>query len=280
MLTWWTTTSAWGEFKRMPPLPAELFSEPDLANTNEYMHHDPATGRLWGWVAQAGVCHDAFSGTCVTAPLGSVDLRTFNRQPIELDDGTTINVGVLTMGTGHDNDGADVASVRALFDDTRTVAGIVHVGLKKDPETGKDLGLWFSGVAAPWLSEWDRRVLLACRPSGHWKRLRGGGWSLRGVLSVPVPGFPNRVAASAAVNRSNMALAASAEPIVEPDSSTATLTVHVNTEFTHGDGADEFFRMVAAAVVDEMENRARIRAEVEALSAELTDARRALVAGA
>ena len=37
------------------------------------------------------------------------------------------------------------------FDDTRTVAGVVTVGQNEG-------GLWFSGAAAPWLSDWDRAV--------------------------------------------------------------------------------------------------------------------------
>lgn len=262
--------SAWGEFQAMPAMPAAFFTEPVLADTDEYVHYE--NGRIWGWVAQEGVCHDAFSGQCVGAPLGTVELDRFNRQPITLDDGSTVKVGVFTMDAGHDNDGAEAGTMKAQFDNTRTVAGLVRVGLAKDAD-GNDRGLWFSGVAAPWLSEWDRHVLLACRPSGHWKRDgaargRNGGprWSLRAVLSVPVPGFPNKVAASAlrataAVIRSNMALAASAKP--EP----LELEPMVDPE-------QEFARLVASFVADELEQRAARRAEVAQMSAEFDDLRR------
>jgi uncharacterized small protein (DUF1192 family) len=154
------------------------------------------------------------------------------------------------MNTGHDNDGTDASSTRALFDNTRTVAGIVTVG-------SNEHGLWFSGAAAPWLSEWDRAVFASCAPSGHWRRESSGRWSLRAVLSVPVPGYPTRMAASA-VARSNLALAASAAPQGET--------------FGSGLGA------LAAAVVDEIERRQAAREEVERLAAELAPARAEIAA--
>lgn len=241
--------SAWSEFGNLPPLPAAAFQEPMLRLEDEHLHYE--NGRIYGWVAQNGVCHDAFSGSCVTAPLRNVDLRTFLRQPVTLDDGSTVRAGVFTMGTGHDNDGADVTQVKSLFDDTRTVAGIVTVGVNAH-------GMWFSGVAAPWLSDWDKQVFAACRPSGHWRRLRSGGWSLRAVLSVPSPGFANRVSrlvASAMVYRSNMALAASAVPALEVQPMFELTTEH---------------RMIAAAIVDELE----LRREVRELQAELAPVRK------
>lgn len=284
--------SAWRQFNELPPLPAGAFREPRLKAEDEHIHYK--NGRIFGWVAQAGVCHDAFTKECVTAPLGSVDLKTFLRQPATLDDGTTIQVGVLAMNAGHHNDGADANSRQALFDDTRTVAGIVTVGVKRDKE-GRDIGMWFSGVAAPWLSEWDHQVLMACRPSGHWRRLRSGGWSLRAILSVPVPGFPARtsLAASAVVNRSNIALSASAEepfPIANAWSSsdmpgvtthtsigrTQIGTITIRPEIDTNGLADDSLRALANAVVDVMEEREKIKAELAELLQDdsLADARR------
>lgn len=254
--------SAWSEFGNLPPLPAAAFAEPSLRLEDEHLHFE--NGRIYGWVAQNGVCHDAFSGSCVTAPLDQVDLRTFLRQPLTLDDGSVVQVGAFTMGAGHDNDGAETNGMKALFDDTRTVAGIVTVGVNKH-------GMWFSGVAAPWLSDWDKHVFAACRPSGHWRRLRSGGWSLRAVLSVPSPGFPNRVsriAASAVINRSNMALAASAASTLDE------VSLVEEIEITD----PRFVKLVASAIVDEMELRQRIRAEVDELSESLNDVRHDVVA--
>lgn len=75
-----------------------------------------------------------------------------------------------------------------------------------------DGGLWFSGAAASWLSEWDRAVFVACQPSYHLRQGNGGQWQLRAVLTVPVPGHssPLLAALPAVAERSNLALAASA----------------------------------------------------------------------
>jgi hypothetical protein len=75
--------------------------------------------------------------------------------------------------------------------------------------------MWFSGAAHPALSEWDRRVFMALQPSYHMKQAPGGGWQLRGVLAVPVPGHSSPLLASAVIERTNMALAASAAMAVE-----------------------------------------------------------------
>lgn len=252
--------SAWSEFQAMPPLPAAWFAEPteEELPTDQGPVHVTDDGRVYGWVAQRGVCHDGYTGQCVTIDqLGDVDTSYFLRSRVSLDDGSQIRVGVFTMNAGHDNDGTDAASTRALFDNTRTVAGIVTVGTNAH-------GMWFSGAAAPWLSEWDRAVFSACAPSGHWRRDRGGRWSLRAVLSVPVPGYPTRLAASA-VARANLALTASAAPRPGPGP-------------VSGVDLDALAAALAPAVADELERRQAARKEVERLAAELAPVRAEIAA--
>ena len=267
--------SAWQQFRNLPPMPAAAFADPSdlLADVDEHLHLED--GRIFGWVAQAGVCHDAFRGRCQTPPLGSVELSTFLRQPMVLDDGSTVRVGVFTMNAGHDNDGTEANSMRAQFDDTRTVAGIVTVGVNSR-------GCWFSGVPAPWLSTWDATVMAACRPSGHWRRLRSGEWSLRAILDVPVPGFPNH-------NRGG-ALAASGIDLSDPDAlalAASAVVERANLALGFGPAAPAPAAAVdptalAVAVVDEMEARAErvaieqivlddaaLAAEIEAMRADV-----------
>lgn len=255
--------SAWAQFREAPPLPARSFHEPVLTDSDEFVHL--SGDRIFGWVAQSGVCHDAFAGRCVLAPLDNVDLDTFLRQPITLDDGSEVRVGVLTLNVGHDGDGADSESMRAQFDNTRTVAAVITVGIKRDGR-GRATGMWFSGVPAPWLSSWDRTVLAACRPSGHWRREPGGRMSLRAVLTVPVPGFPYKTA-SASVDRSNMALAASAVPVEE------AVTVETVEEVTTFEATvdDVLVQRIAEAVVAEMAAAEARREEVARLIAEVHD---------
>ncbi|MBA9005955.1 phage minor head protein [Thermomonospora cellulosilytica] len=271
--------SAWAQFQQLPPLPAAWFAEPspeELPTDDGPVHVTPE-GRIFGWVARKGVCHDGYSGQCLTIDsLGDVDTTHFLRSRIQLDDGQTIRVGVFTMNTGHDNDGTDTPSVRALFDNTRTVAGLVTVGTN-------DRGMWFSGAAAPWLSEWDRAVFQACAPSGHWRQNADGRWSLRAVLSVPVPGYPTPLAASAigaVISRSNLALTASSAPTQEPAGASAGTPAGVE-----GLAAALAPELVAAlmptlvpAVADELERREQARREIAELEASLQPVRAELVA--
>lgn len=232
--------SAWQTMRSLPPMPAEWFREPtpeELPPGSGGVHY--RDGRIYGWVAQAGVPHDGFPDRRLTVDsLGSIDLTHFLRARFALDDGSAARVGALTMNVGHHRDGAECETAACQFDDTRTVAGIVTVGINAG-------GMWFSGAAAPWLSEWDTAVFQACQPSYHLKR-DGNRWSLRAVLSVPVPGHPSRLAA-AAVERSNLALAASAHPALDVGSPTPTPTGPA--------GPVVDYQLLASALADELERR-------------------------
>ncbi|MGA5340410.1 phage minor head protein [Streptomyces griseoincarnatus] len=196
--------SAWTAMQDADPMPAAWFAEPteaELPPGSGGVHY--SGGRIYGWVAQAGEPHAGYPGRNLTIEsLGTLDLTHFLRARFKLDDGTFVKAGAFTMNVPHSRDGAECDTASCQFDDTRTVAGVVTVGLN-------DRGLWFSGAAAPWLSQWDRTVFTACQPSYHMRQAPDGRWQLRAVLSVPVPGHSSPLIA-AAVERSNLALAASA----------------------------------------------------------------------
>ncbi|KPI33276.1 head morphogenesis protein SPP1 gp7 [Actinobacteria bacterium OV450] len=210
--------SAWTAMNDMPPLPAAWFAEPtaeELPPGSGGVHY--ANGRVYGWVAQAGEPHAGIPGKKVTIDgLGAIDLTHFLRARFPLDDGTTMRVGAMTMNVGHHRDSSECETAACQFDNTRTVAAIVTVGMSAG-------GMWFSGAAAPWLSEWDRQVFAACQPSYHLRQAKPGGkWQLRAVLTVPVPGHSSPLLASVA-ERSNLAIAASAATVdtatdIAPDS--------------------------------------------------------------
>lgn len=200
--------SAWTALQGLDPMPAAWFAEPtaeDLPPGSGGVHYKD--GRVYGWVAQAGEPHAGYPGKKLTIEsLGAIDLTHFLRARFALDDGTFIKAGAMTMNVGHHRDGAECETASCQFDDTRTVGAVVTVGLN-------DGGLWFSGAAAPWLSEWDRTVFAACQPSYHMRQGGGGQWQLRAVLTVPVPGHSSPLLAAmlpAVAERSNLALAASA----------------------------------------------------------------------
>lgn len=196
--------SAWSAMQEADPMPAAWFAEPtveELPPGSGGVHY--ADGRVFGWVAQAGEPHAGYPGRNLTIEsLGKIDTTHFLRARFKLDDGTYVKAGAFTMNVPHSRDGAECDTASCQFDDTRTVAAVVTVGLN-------DRGLWFSGAAAPWLSQWDRTVFTACQPSYHMRQAADGTWQLRAVLSVPVPGHSSPLLA-AAVERSNLALAASA----------------------------------------------------------------------
>ncbi|MFF3441779.1 phage minor head protein [Streptosporangium sp. NPDC002721] len=254
------TASAWHELQALPALPAAWFREPtveELPPASGGVHY--VEGRIYGWVAQTGVPHEGFPGRKLTIDqLGDIDMSAFLRSRFNLDDGTTVAVGAMTMNVGHHRDGAECETASCQFDDTRTVAGVITVGMN-------ERGMWFSGAAAPWLSDWDRMVFQACQPSYHMRQNPNGQWALRAVLTVPVPGHPSRLAASAVISRSNMALTAAAVPP----------TVPAAPEIDY----ERLAAALAPAVVDEMERRDAARAEIEALSAELAPIRAELAQG-
>lgn len=196
--------SAWSAMRDLPPMPAAWFAAPTDA---ELPPGGPGVnyrdGRIFGWVAQAGEPHAGFAKKVTIDGLGRIDTSHFLRQRFTLDDGSTVKAGAFTMNVGHHRDGAECETSACQFDDTRTVAGIVTVGMS-------DRGMWFSGAAAPWISEWDRSVFMATQPSYHMKKGPSGNWQLRAVLSVPVPGHSSPLLASAVVDRSNLALTAAA----------------------------------------------------------------------
>ena len=199
------TASAWSALRDAPPMPAAWFREPTAAELppgSGGVH--TAGGRIWGWVARAGEPHAGFPGKKITIEsLGALDLTHFLRAKFKTDDGGFIKAGAFTMNVGHHRDGAECETAACQFDSTRTVAGVVTVGINAG-------GMWFSGAAAPWLSDWDRTVFAACQPSYHMSPVRQDGRrELRAVLSVPVPGHSSPLLASF-TERSNLALAAAA----------------------------------------------------------------------
>ena len=196
--------SAWTALRDLPPMPAAWFREPTV---EELPPGGPgvnySNGRIFGWVAQAGEPHAGYARKVTIDTLGRIDTTHFLRQRFTLDNGESVKAGAFTMNAGHHRDGAECETSSCQFDDTRTVAGIVTVGMN-------ERGMWFSGAAAPWLSEWDRSVFMSTQPSYHLRKGNSGSWQLRAVLAVPVPGHSSPLMASAVVGRAQMALTAAA----------------------------------------------------------------------
>lgn len=258
--------SAWTAMRDLPPMPASWFAEPTEA---ELPAGGPgvnyANGRIFGWVAQAGEQHAGFARKVTIDSIGRIDTSHFLRQRFTLDDGSVVKAGAYTMNAGHHRDGAECETASCQFDDSRTVAGIVTVGMNSR-------GMWFSGAAAPWLSEWDRQVFMATQPSYHMKKSGNGGWQLRAVLSVPVPGHSSPLLASAVVERSQMALTAAAT-MAEVDSAIKAETERqaVVQPLVDGIDYDRLADSIVAASARAEQRKADEEAELAALLAEAAE---------
>jgi hypothetical protein len=265
--------SAWKAMQDLPPMPASWFREPTM---EELPPGGPgvnyANGRIWGWVAQAGEPHAGFAKKITIESLGRVDTARFLRQPFPLDDGSTVKAGAYTMNVGHHRDGAECETAACQFDDTRTVAGIVTVGTNAR-------GMWFSGAAAPWLSDWDRQVFAATQPSYHMKKGPNGQWQLRAVLGVPVPGHASPLLAAAVMERAQLALTAAAT-MVEAEEAVAAEKARQAADVKPHDVADvaleaegiDYDRLAAAMVLAQERREAEKAAEEAELAALLAEA--------
>lgn len=221
--------SAWRAMRELPPMPAEFFADPVaeglLTDTSPGVNY--SGGRVYGWVAKKGVPHAGYPGKNLTIEKlmrEGMDFSNFLRQRFTLDDGSEVRVGPMTADVGHHRDGAQCETAACQFDNSGTTAGVVTVGYAEGH------GLWFSGAAAPWLSDWDRSVFMACSPSYHLSKARKG-WDFRAVLSVPVPGHPTPLVAAIAsvVERSNLAITAAAA-LAEPETVAEPEPQHDRTE--------------------------------------------------
>ncbi|MDN3056855.1 phage minor head protein [Streptomyces sp. SRF1] len=201
------SASLWHELQDTDPMPAEWFKEP----TPEELPRDAGGvfvegGRIWGWVAQAGVEHAGYPGKRLTIEsLGDLDTSHFLRARFRLDDGTTVRAGAFTMNVGHHRDGAECETAACQFDDTRTVAGIVTIGQNEN-------GMWFAGAANPKLDAWDKAVFRACQPSYHMRMGPDGRWQVRGLLDVPQPGHSSPLLATAITEHVTLAASESGAP--------------------------------------------------------------------
>ncbi|MDX3067092.1 hypothetical protein PV518_33795, partial [Streptomyces sp. ND04-05B] len=226
--------SAWQVMQGENAMPAAWFREPtpeELPPGSGGVHI--VDGRAYGWVAQRGVPHAAHGRKVTIEKLAArgLDLSHFLRARFVLDDGSEVRAGAMTMNVGHHRDGYECETSVCQFDDTRTVAAVVTVGMNEG-------GMWFSGAAAPWLSPWDRTVFAACQPSYHMTQGADGRWQLRAVLSVPVPGHSSPLTAATVVDRSNLALTAAAAAVVDDTPVTADQPPAGEPEPVHDRTAD------------------------------------------
>ncbi|AYB70553.1 capsid maturation protease and MuF-like fusion protein [Mycobacterium phage Serendipitous] len=164
--------------------PAEMFAAPGLTEPT-LPTMDPETGRFYGHLACFGACHRSIQSKCVMAPKSPSDYAHFHTSPaVRLDDGRSLPVGRLTVGTGHAPDHVNGRVAAAHYDNTGACFALVRVY-----ET--EVGIEFSGVAHPQATPEQIEMGITAPLSGDWRDF-GQGLELVAALAVNTPGFAAR----------------------------------------------------------------------------------------
>jgi hypothetical protein len=201
--------------------PRAWFDTPKWAAGQVVELEDPKTGRrlrgvpmeyrddgeVVGHLALWGQCHTGSNGECILTPRSATGYVPFHHGQVELDDGTLLAVGNLTLGGGHADGRLSYAGALAHYDDVSTLAAQGRCG-------EDDYGVWFHGAGMPdvWDDELAMRKLRAASPSGDWREV-GAGLELCAALGVCSPGFPVPRAMVAAGGRVTSLVAAGAREV-------------------------------------------------------------------
>lgn len=175
-LAWLTASAA---VAVAPPL--EWFLKPDLDRPTPLVVSD--TGRVYGHIAQWGVCHIGLPG-CVTPPSSNTNYAHFLTKEQHTDDGTVVPVGVLTAGGGHADAKLGLRPASEHYDDPRAAVAKVFAG-------EDEFGIWVAGWVLPYAEPARVAMLRDLDVSGDWRR-SGGNLEMIAACAVNTAGFPQR----------------------------------------------------------------------------------------
>ena len=169
------TASADVSRETLPPL--EWFTRPETVG--------PVTvtedGRVFGYAALRNVCHVGLPG-CTTMPSSLTDYAHFLRKPQMTREGTTVPVGVITVGGGHADPSLGLVPALAHYDDVGAAVAKVFAGEDEH-------GLWVAGWVLPYADPVKVQQLSDLDVSGDWRQA-GGNLELIAICAVNTPGFP------------------------------------------------------------------------------------------
>ena len=159
-------------------------ADPNLLSTHR-LKIDPDTGHVYGFIARWTDQHRSVGLGNIRPPRSVTNYEHFHTSPgVQLSDGRTLPVGRLTVGIGHaPTRGVSAAAAQAHYDNVDACWAIGRVSEHR-------LGLYFSGVVAPWASPEKVQMGLASPVSGDWRPIGPHrNLELVAVLSVNTPGF-------------------------------------------------------------------------------------------
>ncbi|QDP45511.1 capsid maturation protease [Microbacterium phage FuzzBuster] len=163
--------------------PAAWFANPQLDGPTPLTITED--GRVFGHAATFDQCHvasPAGEGICVLAPRSRMNYAKFHLGSLLTDDGESISVGKITMGTGHAAARLRTAAATEHYDNTGTAVADVRAGEDR-------FGIWLAGSLRPDVTDEQVRALRASPISGDWRKV-DGNLELVAALAVNVPGFP------------------------------------------------------------------------------------------
>lgn len=250
--------------------PAEHFTNPHLTEPTKLTV--TADGRVFGHLATWDQPHIGYDGKLVYPPKsGDGAYGYFRQSKVMTAAGDVVPVGIITMNTGHADENLSADAAAAHYDNTGTMVAAVNVG--EDA-----LGIWIAGSMLPDVSPDLRTRFSLARVSGDWRQPRpGSGLELIAALSVPNPGFPVRQP-DVLLNADRMALAAAGYP--QYPGFRADKNLPPFGVITIESGEIRTFITAGASIVDEAQDAAMAKAVREAMTAELIEPLKAMVAEA
>jgi hypothetical protein len=166
------------------------------------------SGEVLGHLALWGQCHTGSGdGQCILTPRSALNYVPFHHGQLELEDGTFVATGNLTLAGGHADGRLSYAGALEHYDDVSTLVAQGRAG-------EDEYGVWFHGAGMPdvWADELQMRKLRGASPSGDWREV-GTSLELTAALAVCHPGFPVPRAQVASGGRITSLVAAGAREV-------------------------------------------------------------------
>ena len=161
--------------------PASWFKDPELSDVTPLTVTDD--GRVFGHLAQWGVCHVGFDGVCVDPPKSATGYAYFLSGVVDTDEGE-VPVGNITIDGPHAPLGMKARPAMAHYDNTCSVVADVNCG-------EDDHGIWVAGWVRPGTPEEKVYALKASGGlSGDWRTVNGHPKEMIAALAVNSGGFP------------------------------------------------------------------------------------------
>ncbi|QBP32581.1 capsid maturation protease and MuF-like fusion protein [Mycobacterium phage GodPhather] len=196
-----------------PAYDPALFAEadPNLLKPHR-LRMDPDTGRVHGFIATWKDQHRSVGLGHIRPPRSATNYEHFHTSPgVHLTDGRVLPVGRLTVGIGHaPTRGVSAAAAQAHYDNVDTCWALGRISEHR-------LGIYFSGVVAPWASPEKVQMGLASPVSGDWRPIGPNrNLELVAVLSVNTPGFLCKIETDEAGEPLAMVASLTVDPVEDP----------------------------------------------------------------